>query len=231
MTGFSVPARFSGPADAANGGWISGMAASFLPQGGTIEVTLRRPTPLGTPLDVEVTGERARLLAGGETLVEAVVTGDDPVPPPFVSAEEAEKAEQAYPGLTDHPLPDCYVCGLREPGEGLRVWPGPTGRADIVASRWHAHPLLSEWADTVPAAHVWAALDCVTGWAHAEPGWLALLGRLTVRLHHAVVPGKDYVVVGRREGRERRKLHSSGAIYTTDGLLVGASRATWISMR
>nr|BFE79946.1 hypothetical protein GCM10020093_025470 [Planobispora longispora] len=74
------------------------------------------------------------------------------------------------------------------------------------------------------------ALDCPTGWAHLEPGGVALLGRLTVRTRRPVVPGRTYVVVARKEGRERRKLFASGAVYEADGRLVAASRATWIKI-
>ena len=52
----SIDARFNGPPDSGNGGYCSGVFASFVDTSGPdagVEVTLRRPPPLDTPLTVE----------------------------------------------------------------------------------------------------------------------------------------------------------------------------------
>ncbi|WP_068923948.1 hypothetical protein [Planobispora rosea] len=231
MQEFSVPDRYCGPKGMANGGWISGLAASYLPAGGAVEVTLRAPTPLGTGLRVERENGRVTLFHGDRPLVEARPVDDELTPPPFVSLHQATVAARRFLGAESHPFPTCFVCGDREPRDGLRIHPGPVGGVpDTVAAPWFAHPELAEWSASMPLTHVWGALDCPTGWAHLEPGGVALLGRLTARTYRRVVPGRTYVVVARREGRERRKLFASGAVYEVDGRLVAASRATWIEI-
>jgi hypothetical protein len=115
-----VPERFCGPPGMANGGWISGLAASFLTGTGPVEVTLRAPTPLETD---------------------------------------------------------------------------------------------------------------VSGWVHLRPGGgAALLGRLSGHVYRPVVSGRTYVVTGRDDGAERRKLFAGSAVYEPDGTLVAAARATWVTI-
>ncbi|GAA2894498.1 hypothetical protein GCM10010517_59200 [Streptosporangium fragile] len=225
-----VPERFRGPEGTANGGWISGLVASYLPAGRAVEVTLRAPTPLETVLRIECAPPRVRLLHGSELLVEAGTVDDDPLPPPFVSPEQAAAAERNFPGMDVHPFPGCFVCGDRKPGEGLRIHPGPTGEPGMFAALWHVHHGLAEWSQTLPLCHVWGALDCPTGWTHLIGGGAALLGRLTAHVRRPVRPGATYVVVARNEGTERRKRFASGAVYELGGRLVGASSATWIAV-
>ncbi len=40
-----------------------------------------------------------------------------------VSWDEAVAATASYPGLTSHPFPDCFACGLQRE-DGLRIFPG-----------------------------------------------------------------------------------------------------------
>ncbi|GAA3447176.1 hypothetical protein [Planomonospora venezuelensis] len=230
MQEFSVPDRYRGPAGMVNGGWVSGLLASYLPAGGAVEVTLLAPTPLDTGLRVEREDGLVKLFQGAERLAEARAADGDPVPPPFVSLHQATRAERDFAGAQEHPFPGCFVCGDREPGDGLRIHPGPAGPPDTVAASWFAHPGLAEWSAALPLTHVWGALDCPSGWAHIEPGGAALLGRLTARTYRPVAPGRTYVVVARKEGRERRKLFASSAVYEVDGRLVGAARAIWIKI-
>ncbi|MBB5140126.1 hypothetical protein HNP84_009891 [Thermocatellispora tengchongensis] len=239
-----VPERYRGPEGMANGGWISGMLASHLPQNGVVEVTLRAPTPLGESLRVTRTDDGGVVLGrDGTVLVEARPGGPEPEAPPFVPLDVAEKAERDFPGTAVHPFPGCFACGEREPGDGLRIHPGPVPAqalgtapapgeaAGMVAATWYAHPLLGDWSESLPLTHVWGALDCVGGWAHMQgDGGAALLGRLAARVHRTVFIGQTYVVVARREGRDGRKLYSSSAIYRPDGRLVAAARATWIGV-
>jgi len=46
-----------------------------------------------------------------------------------------------------------------------------------------------------------------------------------------VLPGGTYSIVARATGRDGRKLYGESAIYETDGTLVAAARATWITPR
>ena len=94
---------------------------------GPVEVTLRRPPPLDTPLtltDGEVHDPDGHAGRRG-------TPGRPPATPsvPPVDPATARAAAAGYPGLVDHPFPGCYVCGPDRP-DGLRIFPGrlPDGR-------------------------------------------------------------------------------------------------------
>ncbi|MCK2220975.1 hypothetical protein MF672_045300 [Actinomadura sp. ATCC 31491] len=220
----SVAERFCGPPGVVNGGYVSGLAAGYLPGAGSVEVTLRAPTPVEADVLVERTPAGVSFVRGGRLLVEAVAAAEDPEPAPFVPPEEAAAAGAAFPGLVDHPFPGCYVCGFRE---GMRIHPGPTGVPGVFAALWRVP---EGTAEPLPACEVWGALDCVSAWVHLRPGDVALLGRLTGRVHRSAFPGRAYVVTARYEGVERRKLFATSAVHEPDGTLVAAGRATWIAL-
>jgi hypothetical protein len=231
---FTTPARFAGPHGIANGGWLSGQLASHLvPEDAgfphrPVEVTLRAPTPVDHELVVERRADGVRLLDGEQLLAEARLGDSCPLPPAPVDRARAALAEAAYAGWWDHPFVDCFVCGLRQPDEGLRLFTGPVdGRPGVVASRWTVPTVLS--GGVTPTHLLWAALDCPTGWAHHRPGGVALLGRLTGQIHRPVVPGEQLVVVARADGRQGRRLHSRCAIYDRASRVVAASQAVWLT--
>ncbi|WP_084961053.1 hotdog fold domain-containing protein [Thermoactinospora rubra] len=228
---FRVPERFCGPPEIANGGWISGLAAGFLPGAGAVEVTLRAPTPLETAVRVERTAAGVTFRLGEQVLAEAVPVPQEPEPAPFVPLERAAEAGAAFPGLDGHPFPRCFVCGFREEGDGLRIHPGPTSTPGVFAAPWHVPAVpAGHAAAPLPLSQVWGALDCVSAWVHLRPGDVALLGRLTGRVRRPVFPGRTYVVTARHRGVERRKLFAASAVYEPDGTLVAAARATWIAV-
>ena len=61
-----LPSRYNGPARSANGGYTAGTLAERVPgdEQLPVEVTLRQPPPLETPLDVEESDGRTLLLCG-----------------------------------------------------------------------------------------------------------------------------------------------------------------------
>lgn len=235
QTVVTVPERFRGPAGIANGGWIAGTVAdAHLDQHSTVEVTLHAPTPLETPLCLSHVANTASLSHGEELLVEAIPVAEDLDAPAFVPFNDAARAEEGFAGLRGHAFPECFVCGLREPGDGLRIFPGPVEGSEhgqgLVAAGWRVpHSVVED--GIVPNSIIGAVLDCVTGWAHFGPGESALLGRLTLQLHRPVNPGGGYSVVGEATGREGRKLYGRSAIYEGDGSLVAAAKAVWIVPR
>ncbi|WP_336210495.1 PaaI family thioesterase [Nonomuraea sp. LPB2021202275-12-8] len=231
QTVLTVPERFRGPAGVANGGWLAGTLAGALNgKRSAVEVTLHAPTPLEQDLRLEHVANTVALYDGEKLLVEAIPVVEEVTPPPFVRFTEAARAEAGFAGHKGHAFPECFACGLREPGDGLRIFPGPVEGKDLVAAGWRV-PFAVADEDGVPASVVGAALDCVTGWAHFKPGESALLGRLALQFHRDVTPGGVYSVVGRATGREGRKLFGESAIYEVDGSLVAAARATWIAPR
>ncbi|MBG0829298.1 hypothetical protein HS041_16140 [Planomonospora sp. ID67723] len=232
QTVVTVPARFRGPEGIANGGWIAGTVSEALHgarHDSAVEVTLHAPTPLETELELRQLANTATLTHGETLLAEAITVAERLDAPAFVPFNEAARAERGFAGLTGHAFPGCFVCGLREPGDGLRIFPGRVEGAEIVAAGWRVPMTVTDQDGVIPDAVVWAALDCATGWAHFAPGEFALLGRLTAQVHRRIYPGGTYSVVARPTGREGRKLFGESAIYEVDGTLVAAAKATWIA--
>jgi acyl-coenzyme A thioesterase PaaI-like protein len=237
----TVPKRFRGPEGTANGGWIAGTLANSLTGAGhssPVEVTLHKPVPLETRLGVAHVGNAVALCEGDAHLVEAIPVAQTLTPPPFVPFIDAARAEAGFAGLSRHPMAGCFACGLREPGDGLRIFPGPIEDTGLVAAGWRVPVGVTDEDGVVPDSVIWAALDCVTGWVNFEGGEdggqpveSALLGRLTAQVYRRVYPLGTYSVVARAAGREGRKLFGESAVYEVDGTLVAAARATWIVPR
>ncbi|MFC4532312.1 hotdog fold domain-containing protein [Sphaerisporangium dianthi] len=233
QTALTVPARFRGPEGTANGGWAAGTLAATLAGmpdcAHALEVTLHRPIPLDTELAIGHMANSASLYHDGGLLAEAIPVALDVTPPPFVPFTDAARAEAGFAGLTGHhPVPGCFVCGLRDPGDGLRIFPGPVDGTDLVAAGWRVPVTVTDDDGIVPDALVWAALDCPSGWANADAGGPGLLGRITAQVFRRVYPNGTYSVVARSTGREGRKLFGESAVYEVDGTLVAAAKATWI---
>ena len=217
-----IPSRYNGPPHSGNGGWCAGafaVVAGARVGDSPFEVTLRVPPPLETPLTVAGGTVRA-----GDTVVAEVTGAADtgPTVPP-VSVDDAVTAARAYPGLTDHPFPTCFVCGPdRAEHDGLRIFPGPLpdGRT---AAPWTVP------AD-VSAETVWAALDCPGGWSVLRPGRPYVLGRIAASVAALPAPGAACVVVGAAGAVEGRRAMVRSTVYAADGTPLATARATWIAI-
>lgn len=222
-----IPARFNGPPGSGNGGYSAGVFAAGEP----VEVTLRRPPLLDTPL----TSAGGEVRAPDGTVIATLAPAEPiTVTVPPVSPAEALTASKAYPGFSDHPFPTCYVCGPEHP-DGLRVFPGQLP-GDRTAAPWTVP------ADvTVPT--VWAALDCPGGWAIIGRPWAGVsgasadqrsrpyvLGRMAVQVAALPAPGQECVVVGALAAAEGRKALVHSALYGPDGAELARARATWIAV-
>lgn len=213
MPTLTIPARFTGPPDSANGGVTCGLLAQAT---GLSEVTLRLPPPLETPLTV-VGGE----LYDGDALVASARAGTvDLEPPAPVGVAEARRATASYGGLSEHPFPTCFVCGP-EKADGLRLFPGPVA-PHVVAAPWVP-------ADDDPVM-VWAALDCPSGWSLDLPGRPMVLGRMALRLDALPEPAGEHVVMGWRVSTEGRKAFTGSALFTAGGQLLAIAQQTWIAV-
>ena len=227
-----IAARFCGPPESGNGGYVCGLLAQRL-GGKAVEVTLRAPPPLERPLQVEPLEDGVRLLDGGRLLAEArplELELEVPKPP---SLKNTEMAVTRYLGFENHPFPSCFVCGpQRAPGDGLRVFAGPLTDGTGVAAPWVPERQLTDDAGWVKPEFLWATLDCPGFFAvvgeHVRP---LLLGRLTVRLLSRIRPRQPYLVMGWKIGREGRKHLAGTALFTIPGKLVGMARAVWIEPR
>jgi hypothetical protein len=230
------PPRFCGPPGTVNGGFACGALAARC--GGTAEVTLRRPIPPGRPLPVRREGDGALVVLDGGTpvaegrpVVDAPAMTAPPVPPE-VAAAVAGRA--AYYG--DPVFPGCFVCGpAREPGDGLRILPGPVADRTVWAAPWTPGASVAEPDGRVRPEVVWAALDCPAGIAAAEAAALpddtaALLGRMTAHISARPRTGQACRVVAWPLDRAGRKLTAGSALVDPDGAVLAAAQTLWLTV-
>jgi hypothetical protein len=223
-----IAARFNGPARSGNGGYTCGSLAERLPSapGSAIEVTLRLPPPLETPMSVTGADGSVTMLRGEDVVAEARVVPSDVEPVEGVDADEASRAMLGYPGLERHPFPTCFACGPdRAEGDGLRIFPGPVG-----GDRGHVASLWVPAESQIGVPVTWAALDCVGGWSSDIEGRPAVLGRMTATVDSLPVAGDPHVVVGRHLGDDGRKSFTASTLYDADGRVIALAKHTWIQV-
>ncbi|GIJ67397.1 hypothetical protein [Virgisporangium ochraceum] len=148
-----VARHYEGPPGMTNGGWACGLAAGLLtgpdtPPGTAVEVTLRAPVPLDTPIRGERSGDSAFLVgvdpagdgaspagpdrSGDGALVQArLLTAEERaalVPPPAFVPLAAARHAGSPDVCVRTPFPTCYVCGPdREGGLHITIGPVATG--------------------------------------------------------------------------------------------------------
>ena len=219
----TIDRRFRGPHTSGNGGYVCGVVAGLV-GGPAAEVTLRLPPPLETPLRIERDGDRVAVLDGDALVAEgrpAELELELPDPVPF---EEAAAARLPH-GDPQSPFPGCFVCG-RDREDGLRIFPGPVGGTDVVASPWVPDET------TAGPEFVWAALDCPGAYGAGAVGrGDVVLGRLAARVEALPEPGERCVVLGWGLGDEGRKLFAGTVLRGEGGRVLGYGRATWILPR
>jgi len=233
-----VAERYRGPARSGNGGYSSGALAALAPGDWTaVTVRLSQPPPLDTAMSVSRGEDVLIASAAGAEVARAARADHEPQPVGPVDAETARAAEATYPGLASHPFPTCFACGTgREPGDGLRIFPGPVSEGRVAAT-WTPHPsVAADWHEyrdatrEVGQAVTWAALDCAGGWAADIGERLMVLGTMTARLHALPAVGEEHVVVGEARGESGRKRMSATSLYDASGRLVGTAEHVWIAV-
>jgi hypothetical protein len=245
-----IASRFCGPPGSGNGGYVSGRVAAYLNAaslGGPATVTLRKPPPLDKPMAVARDGEGAlRVTRDGTLIAEASPAENGPplaVPEP-VSAEQAQAAAGRAAYYADPVFPDCFVCGMdRDPGDGLRVFPGQVAGRPLWAAPWTPGKSVTDDGGTVRPEMVWAALDCPSGIAAAEAAGLSadtaiLLGRMTATLaapvaaQSAALPqaGDECRVIAWPVARDGRKLTAGSALLAPDGTVLAAASTLWFTV-
>jgi hypothetical protein len=235
----AVERRFNGPPEFVQGGYACGLVAEHI-DAPVASVSLRKPVPLATPLAVQSVDGAVSLRDPDGDVVAEGYAGEldlDPIPPP--APEEAEAASARSPMLRrpeQHPFPTCFGCGVdRDPGEALRIVPGPLTEGDLtlLAGTWTPLHDFAGPDGAIRTLFMWAALDCPTGWAAVQPGEAPhVLARLTARPRvRPATPGSPHVVVAWLIGREGRKSRGGAAIYDPNGELCGLSEGLWIRLR
>jgi hypothetical protein len=187
----TIPRRFCGPPDSANGGYACGVVAAFVDTASSpVEVTLRMPPPLDTPMRVEPGADEVTVYLGDDLVAEARAVDDvgveAPAPVDFADADAATERSWIVRELTEHPFPTCFTCGPgREVGDGQRVFVGPVPGRGLAAAPWVPDASLPTVDGTIavsgspsqaqaPASAggeatriapeiVWAVLDCAGG--------------------------------------------------------------------
>ena len=230
-----VDPRFCGPPEMANGGYVAGLLARELD--GTVEVSLRAPTPLATPLEVasDPQGRWALLHAGRELAraerAELALELRAPPPPDEIAARAG-----GCRAMRTHPFPGCFVCGPnRAPGDGLRVFPGMVAASDAVAALWTPDATLCDARGRVAPEFLWAALDCPSAFPLLESEESRalepmVLAKLCVALDGELRCGETARLVAWPIAQEGRRGTAGAAIYGESGNVVGRARATWVSL-
>jgi len=228
----SIPSRFNGPLESGNGGYCSGVVANIFE--GAAEVSLRRPVPLDTPLDVVHENDGSVRVLDGEALVavaRAVPEFDIEVPAP-PSLREARLASERYRGLSDGLFSRCFVCG-RAREDAFGVFAGAVEGRQLVASPWTPPSWTADAAGRVLPEFVWAVLDCPTYFALYVTGELPLsvLAQLTARIDAPIVAGEEHVVIAWPMETDGRKRYAGSAVLSRDGMSLAVARALLIEPR
>jgi hypothetical protein len=220
----TLPRRFRGPLMSANGGYASGRLAAFV-DADAVEVTLRLPPPLDRPLEVRIDDGRALLLDGDALVAEARPAELDLVHPQPISLEDAAAAADRHVRIGDEVFGECFSCGVRDDGDGLRIYAGPVrGREPLYAAPWHVSEVSREI--------VWAAIDCSGAYAVGSAGrGDVVLGRMTARIDRLPSAGDRCVVTAWPLGEDGRKLYAGTALFSEAGEPLALSRQTWIEPR
>jgi hypothetical protein len=221
-----IERRFRGPAGSGNGGYTCGLIAGLL-DADTVEVTLRLPPPLETPLRVERGDDGLRVLDGDALVAEARPAELELEPPEPVTFAEAVEIAARRPDDPGHPFPGCFVCGPgREEGDALRLRPAPAGDGRIVAP-WRPSERQAG-GGMVPQRFVWASLDCPGAHAVNPDGarGITVLGRLTAHVVEAPAAGDECVVVAWPLGGDERRSQAGTALFR-DGEPLALARAVW----
>jgi len=229
--GFTVDARYRGFPDVAHGGYVSGVLARSLGDGA--EVVLRRPPPIGRQLEIERDGPDRVVLRDGESVVAEATRAELKIDTPrVVTFDEAEAASRAYPGHSAHPFPSCFCCGPeREPGDGLRIFPGQLAGSEIVAAPFIPDAALADDSGALGSELTGAAVDCPQLWAlmiaaPPDSSERVVTSGLAATLRGPLRADQRYIVIAWPAGREGNRLYADAAVLTENGDRVAVGRQT-----
>jgi hypothetical protein len=223
-----IAPRFNGPPGSGHGGYSAGCAA-VLVDAPAVEVTLRRPPPLGVELAVERDDGGVALVDGGDVVMSARPAALDVETPAPVGVDAAAEASARFAWIHDHPFPTCFGCGPeRDPADALCLYTGPVGDGRF-AVPWTPPAWTGD--GTVDPRFAWAALDCPSSApVHGTIAAPVVLGRLTIALEGPIEVGAPHVIQSWLEREDGRKRHTGVALFTADGARRAAGRAVWVEL-
>jgi len=225
-----IQEQFCGPPGTGNGGYVCGLLAKAL-NVWPVEITLRKPIPVETELELVVGGAEAALSLEGGPVASARPTNlemDLPSPP---SAKEAREASKGFLGFHQlaHPYKRCFVCGPdRRPGDGMHIFAGPLLGGHGAATVWTPEDWMAGEGGEIDPEYILGALDC--------PGYFsqfprasrhALLGRMTAEIITPLKAGEDYIVYGWPVAVEGRKNFVGTALYDAQKACVARALSIW----
>ena len=228
-----ILSRFHGPPTSGHGGYTCGMVAGLL-GGGPARVSLRCPPPLDRELEVVRTDEGVSVCDGDRLVAEGVRAELDLGPTDAVDpGQAAEVSRRGYNRwAADHRFPLCFGCGPeRQPGDGLRLFPGPLGDGRFAVG-WTPDAALADNQGRVRPEYVWAAMDCPT-FAPVVDFWrsVAFLAELHARIDAPVRAGVPNTIVAWPLTVVGRKRRAACTIFDATGRALALSRALWIELR
>ncbi|WP_409240453.1 PaaI family thioesterase [Streptomyces sp. PA5.6] len=239
----TVPASHQGYPGVAFGGYVAGLLAARAPAG-TVRVDFRAATPVSEPVlltelpsgGAKLTGTSGAVLATATPVPDLSASAVPNAPSWDRAAAAAEAFRTAGPtGLAaDGTVVDCFGCGPRPPGRGLRQCCMPVPGRDVVATAWTAHPAFADARGLMRAEMLWAVLDCPTAWAGVHAGSLrpgAVTASLTATLLRPVAAGEDHITYAWRISSAGRKHTMGAAVTTARGELCAVGEALWIDPR
>lgn len=235
-----VPDRFRGPPRSGNGGYAGGVFAALLqaPERTPVEVTLRAPVPLDTPMTVTRNDNGVDIFLADQLIAEvrqaASLELRMPNPPGFEDALSRRpeslslqvREGSPFPGGRGmHPI--CFCCGADHP-DGLNVFAARMDENQVAAA-WTTDQRWEDETGSIPPAYLWTALDCPGQVAYAVEGIrTGLLGRITANIYCPAPAGEDYVVTAWRERIEGKKHFAGTAIFDRTGTLIASALSIWI---
>ena len=226
-----IPTTHGGPRGIGHGGYVVGLLSTNIR--GAAQVTLRKPAPLETPLDVVLTEYAWELRQSDDVIADATATTLDlevPTPPTLDAARTAEaRSPSRWNERGVHPT--CFGCAqYRDDDVGLGIGVGAleVDGVAMVASTWRPRAEYGD-ADGVVDPHiVVAAIDCPGAMAFiAYEQGAGLLGRMSVEQFAPVTVGAELIVMAWQIGVDGRKLFAGSALTSATGEVLAASRQTW----
>ncbi len=230
-----IPKTHGGPPGIGHGGYVVGLLSKNI--SGAAQVTLRKPAPLDTPLDVVLTEDGWELRRGDEVIADATAAKLDLVVPNAPSLDAARAAEEHSPSRWNQRgvHPTCFGCAqFRDDDLGLGIGVGPltVDGVDMVASTWKPRAEHADADGVVDPQIVVAAIDCPGAFAFiAYEQGAGLLGRMIVEQFAPVRAETDHIVMAWQIETDGRKLFAGSALTSADGQVLAASRQTWFPMQ